>query len=103
MGRRVTQRCISTIQFSTCAWLIRSHSWRVDDDTTNAVPVTAHEEEVEALRLLVELLQSSDGKSVPVQIACDDGTIREIIVGENETERQEVLAMLRRQLSRILH
>ena len=75
----------------------------MDDETTTAVPVTAHEDEVEALRLLAELLQSPDGKSVPVRIACDDGTIKEIVVGETEAERREVLAMVRDRLSRILH
>lgn len=67
------------------------------------VPVTAHEDEVEALRLLMELLQSPDGQAVPVRVACDDGTIKEILVGESEAERQAVLAMVRRQLSRIQH
>ena len=75
----------------------------MDDQTTIAVPVTAHEDEVEALRLLVELLQSPEGKAVPLRIACDDGTIKEIVVGESEAERQEVLALIRRQLSRKLH
>lgn len=75
----------------------------MDDTTTITVPVTAHEDEVEALRLLVELLQSPEGQAVPVRIACDDGTIKEIVIGSNEAERKDVLALLRRQLSRILH
>ena len=33
--------------------------------------VTAHEDEVEALRLLVELLESADDNAVAVRIACD--------------------------------
>lgn len=75
----------------------------MNDETSTVVPVTAHEDEVEALRLLIELLQSPGGQSVPVHIACDDGTIKEIVVGENEAERREVLAIVRERLSRILH
>lgn len=64
---------------------------------------TEHESEVEELRLLVELLQSADGKALAVDIACDDGTVNEVEVGENEEERQEILASARHQLNRILH
>lgn len=63
---------------------------------------TEHEEQVEALRLLVELLLSTD-EAVPVNVTCDDGTIKEIEVGASEAERQEAIAILRRQLSRMLH
>lgn len=65
--------------------------------------LTEREDEVEHLRQLMELLQSSAGASVPLRVACDDGTCREIEVGESEEERQEVLAVLRRQLRRMLH
>lgn len=65
--------------------------------------VTDHQDQVEALRLLVELLQSADGRAVPLRVACDDGTIKEIELGGSKEERQEVLAILRRQLRRILH
>lgn len=76
----------------------------MDENTKPLIQVcTEHEDQVEALRLLMDLLQSSDGQSVPVRIACDDGTTREIEVGANEQERQEVLAMVREQLRRILH
>lgn len=76
----------------------------MDEKSSSVVQLCSeHQDEVEALRLLVELLQSNDGKAVPVRIACDDGSIREIEVGSSEAERQEVLAMVRRQLSRILH
>lgn len=76
----------------------------MDEKTSTVVQVcTEHEDEVEALRLLLELLQSADGKPVPVRIACADGTIKEIEVGASEDERQEVLAMVRRRLRCILH
>ena len=76
----------------------------MDEKTSIAVQIrTEHEDEVEALRLLVELLQSADGKPVPLRIACDDGMVKEIEVGANEEERQEVLAMVRRRLRLILH
>lgn len=76
----------------------------MDENTKPLIQVcTEHEDQVEALRLLVELLQSSDGKSVPLRIACEDGTIREIEVGASEQERQEVLAIVREQLRHLLH
>lgn len=56
-----------------------SHARWSGDERTTPAPVAAHEDEdeMEALRVLVELLLSADGKSVPVRIACDDGTIKD--------------------------
>lgn len=62
-----------------------------------------HDNDVEALCLLAELLQAADGKPVCVRVACDDGTIREIEVGVNDEERLEVLALVRRRLMQLLH
>lgn len=85
--------------------MVSSHSSRVNGTTrAEALPVASdHEDQVEALRLLVELLESGEAECMPVRVACDDGTIMGLEVGASEEERQEILAILRRQLSRILH
>lgn len=65
--------------------------------------MSEHHDRIEEIQSLIALVANTKGEPTHVTVAWDNCTLGEVVICDNDNERNEVLAVLRRELKRIMH
>lgn len=75
----------------------------MDEPRPHVSMITERDEQVEAIKELIELIESGQASSGAVRLYTHDGRMQEIVFGDTPEDRQLMLEQLRAMVAKSLH